>query len=183
MPVLSLQQYTLEEIKEMSLIEVAHAILTEKKQAVSFQQLIQEIADVQQIAVEEIQHRLPQFYTDLNVDGRFSTNSENLWGLKVWYPIDQIEDEMTNPVKPKKRKAKKVVDDLEEDFDDLDEEDLVDFDDLDLDEDDLDEDLEDDLLVDDEEEDLEEDLVEDDFDLDADEDADDEFEDDHEDKL
>lgn len=178
MQVLSLQQYTLEELKEMSLIEIAHAILTEKKQAVNFHELVQEIATLQQVTVEEIQYKLPQFYTDLNVDGRFSTQGENRWGLKVWYPIDQIEDEMTNPVKPKKKKAKKVVDDvLEDDFDDIEDEDLDDFDDelTVVDEDDLD----DDLLADDD--DLDEDLVEDDFDLVEDEDED--FEDEDDDKL
>jgi len=172
--VLSLQQYTLEELKEMSLIEVAHAILTEKKQAVNFHELVQEIATLQQVKVEEIQYKLPQFYTDLNVDGRFSTQGENRWGLKVWYPIDQIQDEMTNPVKPKKKKAKKVADDvLDDDFVDIEDEDLDVFaDELDV----VDEVLEDDLLVDDEDDDLD-----DDFDLVEDED--DAFEDEDEDKL
>lgn len=174
MQVLSLQQYTLEELKEMSLIEVAHAILTEKKQAVNFHELVQEIATLQQVKVEEIQYKLPQFYTDLNVDGRFSTQGENRWGLKVWYPIDQIQDEMTNPVKPKKKKAKKVADDvLDDDFVDIEDEDLDVFaDELDV----VDEVLEDDLLVDDEDDDLD-----DDFDLVEDED--DAFEDEDEDKL
>lgn len=171
---MSLQQYTLEELKEMSLIEVAHAILTEKKQAVNFHELVQEIATLQQVKVEEIQYKLPQFYTDLNVDGRFSTQGENRWGLKVWYPIDQIQDEMTNPVKPKKKKAKKVADDvLDDDFVDIEDEDLDVFaDELDV----VDEVLEDDLLVDDEDDDLD-----DDFDLVEDED--DAFEDEDEDKL
>lgn len=166
---MSLQQYSLEDFKEMSLIEIAHAILTDKKQAVSFQELVQEIADLQQVSVEEIQFKLPQFYTDLNVDGRFNSLGDNRWGLKVWYPIDQIEDEMSNPVKPK-RKAKKVVDDFEEDLEDdlLNDED-AEFEDL------LDEDLEDDDLLDEDDEDLEDDdLLEDDFDL---EDEDDEDED------
>lgn len=174
MQVLSLQQYTLEELKEMSLIEIAHAILTEKKQAVNFHELVQEIATLQQVKVEEIQYKLPQFYTDLNVDGRFSTQGENRWGLKVWYPIDQIQDEMTNPVKPKKKKAKKVADDvLDDDFVDIEDEDLDVFaDELDV----VDEVLEDDLLVDDEDDDLD-----DDFDLVEDED--DAFEEEDEDKL
>lgn len=163
---MSLQQYSLEELKEMSLIEIAHAILADKKEAVNFQQLVQEIADLQEVSVEEIQHRLPQFYTDLNIDGRFNSTGDNRWGLKVWYPIDQIEDEMTNPVKPKKKKAKKVVDEFEEDFED---EDLLGEDDLEELED---EDLDDDLL-DDEEDDIEDDLIEDDFDFVDDDEEDD----------
>ncbi len=170
MQILSLNQFALEDIKEMSLIEVAFEILKEKKQAVSFQDLVKEIASVQQVPAEKVQHKLSQFYTDLNVDGRFSTIGENRWGLKEWYPIDQVEDEMTNPVKPKKKKAKKVVldefEDLDEDLDEF-EEDVVDDDillveeDDDLleeDEEDLDELLEDEFEIDDlDEEDLDED--------------------------
>ena len=159
MQVLSLKQFALEDIKEMSLIEVAFEILKEKKQAVSFQDLVKEIAELQQLSAEEIQHKISQFYTDLNVDGRFSTTGENRWGLKEWYPIDQVEDEMTNPVKPKKKKAKKVVldefEDLDEDLDEF-EEDVVDDDILLVEEDD-------DLL--DDEEDLDE-LLEDEFEID-----------------
>lgn len=158
---LSLKQLALEDIKEMSLIEVAFEILKEKKQAVSFQDLVKEIAELQHLSTEEIQHKISQFYTDLNVDGRFSTTGENRWGLKEWYPIDQVEDEMTNPVKPKKKKAKKVV--LDE-FEDLDEEDLDEFE-----EDVVDDDIllveEDDDLLDDDEEDLDE-LLEDEFEID-----------------
>mgnify|MGYP006379730319 FL=1 len=160
MQVLSLNQFALEDIKEMSLIEVAFEILKEKKQAVSFQDLVKEIANVQQISAEKIQHKISQFYTDLNVDGRFSTTGENRWGLKEWYPIEQVEDEMTNPVKPKKKKAKKVVldefEDLDEDLDEF-EEDVVDDDILLVEEDDD--------LLDEDEEDLDE-LLEDEFEID-----------------
>lgn len=176
---MSLNQYTNEEIKEMSLIELAHAILTEHSQAMPFQEIVDRIQELQGLEKEELQKKLPQFYTDLNIDGRFSTSGENKWGLKDWYPIDQIEDEMTNPVKPKKKKAKKVAEaDLDEDFEeDIEDDDLEDFDDLD-DEDLLDED--DDLLDDEDDDDLEEEddeLVDDDFDIDEEDDSEDDEED------
>ncbi|MEH6943624.1 DNA-directed RNA polymerase subunit delta [Bacillus sp. JJ722] len=172
---MSLNQYTKEELKEMSLIEVAYEILSERKQAVSFQGLVSEIAQLQDKTMEEVNMQISQFYTDLNVDGRFSTTGENNWGLKDWYPVDQVEDELTNSVKPKKKKAKKALED------DLDEYDNVDDDlDLEYDEDDEDDVDSDELLdtdLDEDDDDLDEDddeLVEDDIDLDdEDEDEDD----------
>ncbi|WP_042351079.1 DNA-directed RNA polymerase subunit delta [Bacillus massiliigorillae] len=170
---MSLNQYTKEELKEMSLIEVAYEILSERKQAVSFQELVSEIAKLQDKSMAEINMQISQFYTDLNVDGRFSTTGENHWGLKDWYPVDQVEDELTNSVKPKKKKAKKVADDELDEFEELDEdgfdeeEDEEDEDDLDVLDTDLDDDLEDD----------DDDLVEDDDDFELDEDDEDEDED------
>ena len=173
--ILNLNQYTKEEIKEMSLIELTHAILTESKQAIAFDELINQITKLQGVTKAEIMERIPQFYTDLNVDGRFNTSGENKWGLKDWYPIDQIEDEMTNPVKPKKKKTKKAV----ELDDDLEEDELDDFDDLD-DVEDLSDD--DDLLEDDDDDDIvEDDIVEDDFDIEEDDDED--LDDEDEDKI
>lgn len=169
MQILSLSQYTKEELKEMSLIEVAYEILSERKQTVSFQGLVSEIAQLQDRTMEEINMQISQFYTDLNVDGRFSTTGENNWGLKDWYPVDQVEDELTNSVKPKKKKAKKAVEDDLDEFEDLDEDDEDDFDEDDEDNLDTDVDDEDDL-----DEDDEDDLVEDDFDLDEDDEDEDE---------
>ncbi|MFS0783887.1 DNA-directed RNA polymerase subunit delta [Bacillus sp. 1P06AnD] len=171
---MNLNQMAKEDIKEMSLIELTHAILGERKQAISFQELISEIASLQDLKKEQLQQKLPQFYTDLNVDGRFNITGEQMWGLKDWYPIDQVEDEMVNPVKPKKKKAKKVE---EEEFDEV-EEDLDDYEEEDLDAD-LDEDSDDDLIdldEDEDDDDIEEDLVDDDFEL-EDEDEEEEEED------
>ena len=173
MPILSLNQYTQEEIKEMSLIEVAHEILQENqenKQAIAFTDLVQKIADLQGLKTIDIQQRVAQFYTDLNVDGRFNTVGENRWGLKDWYPVDQIEDELTNPVKPKKKKGKKVI---EDDFDDIDVDVIDEF--VDEDEELLDEE---EILVDEDEDLDEEEILEDDFDLVDEEELDEEEEED-----
>nr|WP_019243236.1 MULTISPECIES: DNA-directed RNA polymerase subunit delta [Bacillus] len=163
---MSLNQYSAEVIQEMSMIELAYEILSEKKQALSFQEIINEIATVKGVKKEDLLQQLSQFYTDLNVDGRFSVAGENTWGIKDWYPIDQVEDEMMKSVKPKRKKAKKVVEDEFDDYDEELEDDLEDFDD-DLDEADAEDDLDDDLL--DSDDDLEDDeIIEDDFDIDDD---------------
>lgn len=156
---MSLKQFSQEQIAEMSLIELAYELLVERNEPIFFNDLVEEIAGIKGASKSEIASKIAQFYTDLNIDGRFTSLGENRWGLKTWYPVDQVEEEVVHTVKAKKKKkAKKaaVVDDLELD------DDIEDLEDEDLDEDLLDED--DDLLDDDLEE-LDEDLDEDDDDL------------------
>jgi len=142
----SLAQYSKEELKEFSLMEMAYEYLKNSKQPISFHELVNEIKAAADISDEEIRSRLAQFYTDINIDGRFLSLGENRWGLRVWYPVDTAEEEVITAVKPKKKKAKKVVEEDElEDFDEIDDEDYDDLDDFADDEDDLLDDDDDDL--------------------------------------
>ena len=143
---MSLAQYSKEELKEFSLMEMAYEYLKNSKQPISFHELVNEIKAAADISDEEIRSRLAQFYTDINIDGRFLSLGENRWGLRVWYPVDTAEEEVITAVKPKKKKAKKVVEEDElEDFDEIDDEDYDDLDDFADDEDDLLDDDDDDL--------------------------------------
>src|SRR3954451_7949472 len=161
--ILSLDQFSKEEIGEMSLIELAYELLVEKKQAVAFKDILDEISKLVGLTDKQVKAKIAQFYTELNIDGRFLAIGDNQWGLRVWYPVDQVVEEIVNPAKAKKKKkAKKVVeeelafDHPEEILDDLDilDDDLVDDDDDD--DDDLDDvDLLDDL--DDDDDDLDDD--------------------------
>jgi DNA-directed RNA polymerase subunit delta len=183
----SLKQLSKEELRQTSFIELAHEIMTDKKQAVTFQEVLNEIKSLLEISDSEVKSRMVQFYTDLNIDGRFIALGENRWGLREWYPVDQIEEETVPTMKStKKKKAKKKVDkDLDlDDFDDLEDEDLdddLDYDDLDDTEDedltdDDDEDIDEDLDVDDDEEELEIDELDDLDDDEEEEEADDDEE-------
>ncbi|MGG6440358.1 DNA-directed RNA polymerase subunit delta [Saccharococcus caldoxylosilyticus] len=162
---MSLQQYSQEELREMSFVELASLILSEKREALSFQQLVDEVAALIGLSEQEVKQRLAQYYTDLNIDGRFICVGENVWGLRTWYPFDQTEDETVMVTKPKKKKA---LDDEYDDYDDLLDEEDIDYDDLDeYDEDDLD--LDEDELLEDDEFDLDDDVEFDDEILDNDE--------------
>ncbi|MFS1516996.1 DNA-directed RNA polymerase subunit delta [Bacillus sp. SCS-151] len=167
---MSLKQYSLDQLKEMSLIEIAFDILSSRKKPIIFKELVDDITASLQLSQDEINAKISQFYTDINIDGRFICVGENLWGLRSWYPYEKIEEEVTPTVKSKKKKSKKASEKAtkkveEESFDDLDnfeEEDIeLDLDDID----DLDEETDEDL-----EEDF--DLEEDDEDLDLDEEED-----------
>jgi DNA-directed RNA polymerase subunit delta len=163
---LSLKQYSKEQLQEMSLIELAYESLVGKdKQAVPFQDILDEIVAAVNLSENQVKSRIAQFYTDLNIDGRFLCLGDNRWGIRDWYPVEQSEEDTITPIKPKKKKAKKAVDedDLEiEDYDELDED--LEYEDLDefVEEDDDDDLLEDDDdLLEDEEELLVEGVIED----------------------
>lgn len=179
---MSLSQYSQEQLKEMSLVEVAFEIFSDQKKAIPFKNLLNKIASLTGVREEELNERVAQFYTDLNIDGRFLALSDNTWGLRSWYPYEQLDEETQPTVKAKKKKAKKSIkEDLDlDEFEEVDEDD-IDLDDVaidDLDDSDNDEDFDDDDEIDD-------DLLEDEgFDEDDDEflEEDEEDEEDQEDQ-
>ncbi|AKU30481.1 DNA-directed RNA polymerase subunit delta [Bacillus altitudinis] len=160
---MSLKEYSQEQLKQMSLVELAYEIFRDSKTPITFSELIDEIVRLQGIQKSDLDDRLAQFYTDLNIDGRFISLGDQRWGLRSWYPVDQIEEEVQPAVKTKAKKKKTKAAVVEEDFDDIEEEEEIDEleEDLDLVEDDEDLDL-DDEEIDEEIEDFDEDDDEDD---------------------
>ncbi|AIW87031.1 DNA-directed RNA polymerase subunit delta [Bacillus mycoides] len=147
------KQYSPEELKECSMIEVVHSVLGNKRQATTFNELVQEIAQVLGLSQGQVNTKLAQFYTDLNIDGRFINLGENRWGLRSWYPYEQIDEEILPQPKPKKKRKVEEdgfddyieEDDVEEVEEEEVEEDVVDLDKVleDEDADDEDDDLDD----------------------------------------
>ena len=145
------------------MVEVAHAILEAKNEVLDFNQLLVEIQDYMELSDEALEARMARFYTDLNIDGSFISLGDNRWGLRDWYPIDSIDEEIATSmedeeVKKPRKKRKKVnafgtEDDLI-DYNDDDPEDEELLDDEDLDSDDLDDDMDVDLDDDDEEDEI-----------------------------
>ena len=143
------------------MVEVAHAILEAKNEVLDFNQLLVEIQEYMELSDEALEARMARFYTDLNIDGSFISLGDNRWGLRDWYPIDSIDEEIATSmedeeVKKPRKKRKKVnafgtEDDLI-DYNDDDPEDEELLDDEDLDSDDLDDDIDVDLDDDDEDE-------------------------------
>ncbi|HEX5563531.1 MAG TPA: DNA-directed RNA polymerase subunit delta [Sporosarcina sp.] len=191
---MNLHELTKEELLEESMIDIAYAILTERREALTLEQLMNEIRELTGMSESQMKDRLLQFYTDMNIDGRFLAINNNEWGLREWYPVDQIEEETAPVVKVRKKKKKKAYDDDEEedeeDEEEIDEEELFDeeFDELDDDEDDLDEEEEEEEEIIEIEEDLIDDeegleiVPDDELDID-DEDEEDEEEEEEEDLL
>ena len=123
---------------ELSMIEVAHAILDQKGEILDFSTLLKEVQDFLNLNSKELTNKTSQFYTDLNIDGSFISLGENRWGLRSWYPIDSIDEELTHDndnedERPRRRKKAKTAygDEIDynaddpEDSDEYEEEEIV----------------------------------------------------------
>src|SRR5699024_7535758 len=111
---MGLKKYTKEQIEKMPMIELANVLLAEKKEEMNFLELFQLVAEQKGFTESQKEDLLARFYTDLNVDGRFTTLGNNIWGLKRWFPVDQTSEKSLAEV----RKRDAEEDELEDELDD-----------------------------------------------------------------
>ncbi|ALX49867.1 DNA-directed RNA polymerase subunit delta [Lentibacillus amyloliquefaciens] len=105
---MSLKEYSREELEVRSMLELSNEYLLEQQQAQNFNDLFNKVAELKGLTEEQKQEYIAQFYTDLTIDGRFLTISSGIWGLKRWYPVEQMDEIIhTAPKKKSKKKAKK----------------------------------------------------------------------------
>ena len=113
---MELEVFAGQEKSELSMIEVARAILETRGRhhEMYFSDLVNEIQNYLEKSNSEIREALPLFYTELNVDGSFIPLGDNKWGLRSWYAIDEVDEEIIaleetdEDEEPKKRKKKRV---------------------------------------------------------------------------
>ncbi len=125
---------------ELSMIEVAHAILADEGKTMQFADLVNAIQKYTGFSDDEIKAKLVNFYSDLNVDGSFISLGDNVWGLRTWYPFDSVDEATIGETEdePKTKKRHKInafladasdVDDvIDYDNDDPEDDDVVDYD-------------------------------------------------------
>ncbi|HLS35288.1 MAG TPA: DNA-directed RNA polymerase subunit delta [Bacillota bacterium] len=80
-----LRDYDAEQLKRMSLVELAKIILSEEQEPLKFKNLYERVCYFKQLSETEKDAKLSHFYTELNVDGNFVKKEGNIWGLKSWY--------------------------------------------------------------------------------------------------
>src|SRR5699024_1060437 len=90
----SLKNYTHEELTDMAMVELANVILEDANKALDFREVFNKLAELKRYTEEQKHDLLAQFYTELNIDGRFLTLGSDKWGLKRWYPVDQIDEQV-----------------------------------------------------------------------------------------
>lgn len=122
---MSLKSVSKDKLQFLSMIELANLLLMDEKKELELKEIFKKISEIKGFTKEQELDKLAQFYTDLNTDGRFMTLGSNVWTLKRWYPIDEIDDE----VKVRHKKKSKQDDDEEEFPDILDDEDDLEKDD------------------------------------------------------
>ena len=121
---------SLEEARELSMVDLAYLILKNANTPFYYRDLMAEVARIKGFTEEEAMKVIAQLYTEINVDGRFACVGNNLWGLKRWYPVDTKDGEIGS-AKPR------IIND--DDDDDLDEEEYTEEDEgFNLDEEDFD---------------------------------------------
>ncbi len=78
------------------MIEVARAILElrGRDHEMHFSDLVNEIQNYLGTSNSDIREALPLFYTELNFDGSFISLGDNKWGLRSWYGVDEIDEEI-----------------------------------------------------------------------------------------
>lgn len=164
---------------ELSFIEVTHALLSETGDVHEFNQLLEFLQSYLSLSEEELEAKMVRFYTDLNIDGRFISLGDNRWGLRSWYAVDEIDEEIINSIddedipRHRRRRKKSSLNAFAEGDDDV-----IDYNDDDPEDiDDIYDQLDEDYDPDEDDDEDEDDIVEPDIVIDDDEDEDAELED------
>ena len=76
------------------MIEVAHAILEQNGKELTFAEILNAVQDYLQKSDDEIKATIGRFYTEMNTDGSFIPLGNNVWALRSWYAIDEIDEEV-----------------------------------------------------------------------------------------
>ena len=87
-----LNQFTQQQIIEMSFVQLAYEILTEMQVPLQFNELVVRVQSAQNIASAE-EMNLGQYYTDLTTDGRFLAMSDGSWDLRTRHRYEEINND------------------------------------------------------------------------------------------
>lgn len=82
---------------DLSMIEVARAILQDRGKRIPFADLVNQVQKFMGKSDAEVRKRLPQFYTSLNTDGEFISLGDNVWALRSWFPYKSVDEEVNHP--------------------------------------------------------------------------------------
>ncbi len=96
-PTVGLNDFKNKNREELSMIEVARAILEDHGKRMAFADIVNAIQKFLNKSDEEVRDRLPQFYTDMNTDGEFISMGDNVWALRSWFPYESIDEEVNHP--------------------------------------------------------------------------------------
>ena len=94
---MGLDQFKDKNRDELSMIEVARAILEDNGKRMAFADIVNAVQKYLNKSDEEIRERLPQFYTDMNTHGEFISMGENVWALRSWFPYESVDEEVNHP--------------------------------------------------------------------------------------
>ena len=82
--------------KTRSMTDVAYEIMSKKKKAVPFKKLWEEVIEKAGLDADKASERIAQFYTDMTLDGRFTSLKENKWDLKERHKFEEVYVDLNN---------------------------------------------------------------------------------------
>lgn len=146
---MGINQYTSEELKQMSYCDVAYILLQTKKSAQDFQKIFAEVTQVLGMDATASKEIISKFYTELSLDGRFAILADTKWDLKTRHVYDDLNPEVLDFLIEEEIVEPDVVEEEEEE----DEDDSLDFDSTNSDDDEksgIDEDIKKLVIIDEE---------------------------------
>lgn len=72
-----------------SMTDVAHTILEQSKQSISFKDLWNQVRVELGLNDTQAAKKMSQFYTNLTLDGRFLSQKDNMWDLKKRFKFEE----------------------------------------------------------------------------------------------
>lgn len=104
--------------RDMSVTDLAYAILKQRGKAMYYKDLIDNILQTKSIAAENQGRLIAQIHTEINLDSRFFHKGQGEWGLRDWVPKAPARGAKPGPAKvARASKSSRVL----VEFDDLDE--------------------------------------------------------------
>lgn len=93
---MNLEEFNTKRKDHLTMIDVAKAVLEKNEDIMHFNDILATVSDYLEYSDEEIDLYMTQFYTDLNTEGSFISLGDNVWGLRAWYAIDAINEEVSD---------------------------------------------------------------------------------------
>ena len=74
--------------------DTAYEVMSKKKRPMAFKKLWEEVIEKMGLDAELATDRIAQFYTDMTLDGRFTSLKENKWDLKERHKFEEVHVEI-----------------------------------------------------------------------------------------
>lgn len=78
-------------------VDIAYDYLNQKKTSVSFKELWEVVTNALGFDEKTARNKISHFYTDLTMDGRFTSGENNTWDLKSNSYYEEIELQEEDP--------------------------------------------------------------------------------------
>lgn len=110
----------MEEVKQLSDVEMAFGILQQVNRPMYFRDLISQVLEAKSGRSHALAHAMAQIHTQINLDSRFIYHGKGMWGLNEWVPqrgIVAVEEKAAVPSTAATRRAKLLAEIQQQDQD------------------------------------------------------------------